>query len=87
MAENRKCARPALRRLRYCYFHQRAHERAARKASERARQRWFDTVRLDDPRAIQRALHETIRRLLAGEIGTRKAGQILDKLQAAVHGP
>jgi hypothetical protein len=82
--EGSQCGRPALRRLRYCYFHQREHARAARRTAERARQRWFDSVALDDPNEVQRALREIMRRILSGQIEHKKAGQMLYKLQTVV---
>lgn len=69
--------------MRYCYFHQRAHQRNARKLAEQARQRWFESVNTNDPKAVQRALAEVIRRLGSGSLGHYKAGVILHQLQDA----
>jgi hypothetical protein len=80
---NRRCGRPALRKMRYCYTHQRDHKRNARKLAERARQRWFESVDTNDPKAAQRALAEILRRLASGSIDLNKAGAMLHELQTA----
>jgi hypothetical protein len=77
------CQRPARHRLRLCDFHHREHKRNAKKIAERARQRWFESVALDDPKSIQRVLAQVIQRLLRGEIDNDRAGQLLHKLQMA----
>jgi hypothetical protein len=78
-----RCGRPALRRMRYCYFHQRDHKRNSRKRAERAHQRWFESVNKNDPAAIRRALAEILRRLSLDQIDHDKAGQMLFELQTA----
>jgi hypothetical protein len=78
-----RCQRPALRRLRLCDYHHRTHKRNAKKIAERARQRWFERVALDDPKSIQKALAQIMQRLLHGEIDTNRAGQLLHTLQMA----
>jgi hypothetical protein len=78
-----RCQRPARRRLRLCDFHHREHKRNAKRIAERARQRWFDSVALDDPKSIQKALVQVIQRLLLGEIDNNRAGQLLHTLQMA----
>ena len=78
-----RCQRPARRRLRLCDFHHREHKRKAKRIAERARQRWFESVALDDPKSIQKALAQVIQRLLRGEIDHQRAGQLLHKLQMA----
>ena len=80
---NRRCGRPVLRRMRYCYSHQRDHNRNARKLAERVRQRWFESVNTNNPKAVQRALAEIVRRLASGLIDPEKAGAMLYELQAA----
>jgi hypothetical protein len=77
------CQRPARHRLRFCDFHHREHKRNAKKIAERARQRWFERVVLDDPKSIQKALAQLMQRLLNGEIDNQRAGQLLHKLQMA----
>jgi len=84
MDNTRHCQCPALSGKRYCPPHQRQHQRGAKKMAERMRQRWFEAVPLNDPRAVQRALAQVIQGLLSGEIEPRQAGQILYKLQTAV---
>jgi hypothetical protein len=81
--DDTRCQRPARRRLRLCDFHHREHKRNAKKIAERARQRWFERVALDDPKSIQKALAHLMHRLLHGEIDTDRAGQLLHKLQMA----
>jgi hypothetical protein len=78
-----RCQRPARRLLRLCDFHQREHKRNAKRIAERARQRWFERVKLDDPKSIQKALYQVIQLLLRGEIDNQRAGQLLHKLQMA----
>jgi hypothetical protein len=72
-----------MRGQRYCYSHQRKHEQAARKNAERARQSWFESMRLNDVKSVQRALREVMNRLLSGQVDHKQAGQILYKLQTA----
>lgn len=78
-----RCQRPACRRLRLCHFHHREHKRNAKRIAERARQRWFECVALDDPKSIQKALAQLLQRLLHGEIDNQRAGELLHKLQMA----
>ena len=52
--------------------------------AERVRQTWFESVELDDPKAVQKALCEVIRRLVSGQIEHKKAGQLLYRLQTAI---
>jgi hypothetical protein len=82
--EGKTCGSPTLRKLRYCYFHQPAHARMARMMAERVRQRWFESVAMDDPKAVQKALSEVIYRLVSGQIEHKKAGQLLYRLQTAI---
>jgi hypothetical protein len=81
--DDTRCQRPARRRLRLCDFHHRERKRNAKKIAERARQRWFERVVLDDPKSVQKALAQVIERLLHGEIDDQRAGQLLHKLQMA----
>ena len=83
MAKATRCGSPAMRGTRYCYTHHREQARGARKNAERARQRWFESVPLEDAASVQRALMQVITRLLSGEIDPKQAGQILYKLQMA----
>jgi hypothetical protein len=83
MDNSTRCRCPAMRGKRYCCTHQRVQARRAKKSSERRRQRWFESVRLEDVPSVQRALAEVMTRLVSGEIDHKRAGQILYKLQAA----
>jgi len=76
-----RCRCPAMRGTRYCYSHRLEQPRDARKNAERARQRWFESVPLDDVPSAQRALREVMTRLLADSISPKQAGQMLYKLQ------
>ena len=78
-----RCGSPAKRGKRYCYFHQREHQRGARRKTEQGRQRWFESVALDDANEVQRALMQVMQRLASGQIEHKNAGQILYKLQTA----
>jgi hypothetical protein len=83
MSADRKCGSPALRKHRYCYFHQPGHARRARIVAERGRQRWFDSVKLENPKAVQKALSQVIRRIMTGQIEHKRAGDLLFRLQIA----
>jgi hypothetical protein len=72
MDETRHCGSPAMRGKRYCYYHQRQYEQSARISGQRARQPWFDSVALDDRKAIQKTLWKVMQQLVSGEIGYRK---------------
>jgi hypothetical protein len=77
------CGSPAMRGTRYCYSHHLQQARSARKNAERARQRWFESMPLQDAASVQRALMQVMARLLSGSIGHKRAGQILYRLQTA----
>jgi hypothetical protein len=83
MDETARCGSPAMSGTRYCYYHQLAPARDARKNGERTRQRWFESVPLGDAASVQRALAEVVKRLLSGDIAHKQAGQILYRLQTA----
>jgi hypothetical protein len=83
MDNTTRCGSPAMRGTRLCYHHQLAPVRGARKSAEHARQRWFESISLDHAASVQRALAEVMTRLLSGNIGHKRAGQILCILQAA----
>jgi hypothetical protein len=78
-----RCRCPAMRGTRYCYSHRLEQPRDARKNAERTRQRWFESVPLEDPASVQRAIWQVMTRLLSGNIGHKAAGRILYKLQTA----
>jgi hypothetical protein len=77
------CQCPAMRGTRYCYSHHQTQARRAKENAERARQRWFESVPLDDAKSVQRALTQVITRMLSGDIGHKQAGKILYRLQSA----
>jgi hypothetical protein len=83
MDNTTRCGSPAMRGTRYCYSHHHQQAREARKNAERARQRWFESVPLEDAASVQRALVEAMTQLLSGNIGHKRAGQILYRLQTA----
>ena len=83
MDNSTHCGSPAMKRIRYCYSHHLQQARDARKNAEHARQRWFESTALDDAASAQRALAHVMTRLLSGDIGHKRAGQILYKLQTA----
>jgi hypothetical protein len=83
MDSTTRCGSPAMRGTRYCYTHRLAQARRARKNAERARQRWFESVPLQDAASVQRALVQVMTRLLSGDIAHEQAGQILYRLQTA----
>ena len=83
MDNSTRCGSPAMKGIRYCYAHHVQQARDARKNAEHARQRWFESTTLDDSASVQRALTQVMTRLLSGNIGHKRAGQILYKLQTA----
>jgi hypothetical protein len=68
---------------RYCYSHHLQQARSARKSAEQARQRWFESVPLNNAASVQRGLAQVMTWLLSGNIDHKRAGQILYKLQTA----
>ena len=83
MDNTTRCQRPAMRGTRYCHSHHCEQARSTRKNAERTRQRWFESVALDNAVSVQRAIREVMTRLLSGNIGRKQAGQILYRLQTA----
>jgi hypothetical protein len=83
MDNTTRCGSPAMRGTRYCYSHHLEQARCARKNAERARQRWFESAPLEDAASVQRALMQVMTRLLSGNIGHKRADQILYALQTA----
>ena len=79
-----KCGSPAMREKRYCFFHQPERQREARRRAEHERQRWFESVDLNDAKAVQRTLREVVERLLAGRISRTKAAEIIGRLRATL---
>jgi hypothetical protein len=83
MDSTTRCGSPAMRGTRYCYSHHLQQARDAKKNAERARQRWFESVPLDDAASVQRAIMQVMARLLSDDIDRKRANQILYKLQTA----
>jgi hypothetical protein len=83
MDNTTRCGSPAIRGTRYCYYHHLAQAQGARKNAEHTRQRWFESAPLQDAASVQRALAQVMTRLLSGNIGHKRAGQILYRLQTA----
>ena len=83
MDNSTRCGSPAMRGTRYCYSHHLQQAQGARKNAERTRQRWFESAPLQDVASVQRALAQVMARLLSGNIGHKRAGQILYRLQTA----
>ena len=78
------CGSPALKWKRFCYFHDRDRKQTARMTAEQKRQRWFESLRLDDPKVINMAIIKTAQGMLEGEIDDKLAGQMLFKLNLAI---
>lgn len=78
-----RCGSPAMRGTRYCYSHHLQQAHRTRKSAESARQRWFESAPLQDAASVHRALMQVMTRLLSGNIGHKRAGQILFTLQTA----
>ena len=69
-----RCRCPAMRGTRYCYSHRLEQARNAKKTAERARQRWFESVPVDDGPSVQRAIWQVMTRLLSGNMDFKQAG-------------
>ena len=89
-----QCGSPALRRNRFCYFHKRHHEERIKLNLERAqndrakkdharRHIAINLPVLEDANAIQVALMQIMRLLIAGQIEGTTAGLLLYALQTA----
>jgi hypothetical protein len=78
------CGSPALRRRRYCYFHQQWREQRLR-INTRARRhaRNLDLPVLEDANSIQITLMQVMRLILTGQIDGKTAGLLLYALQTA----
>jgi hypothetical protein len=72
-----------MRDERYCFFHRPERTREARRRAEHVRQRWFESVDLNDSKAVQKALWEVMQRTLDGRIEQKRAAEILNKLRAS----
>ena len=78
-----QCGSPALRRRRYCFFHDRIRREQAKIAADASAQRKFDLPLLEDANAVQIALMKVIQMLASGTVDHKTAGLILYALQTA----
>ncbi len=78
-----RCASPALRNRRYCYFHQRARPLLIDVAARQQDPALFSLPPLEDAHAIQHALRNVAHRLLDRTLDTKTAGLLLYALQIA----
>lgn len=81
-----QCGSPALRKETHCYFHDPRRQNALREASLRQASPFpMGVPDLENANAIQGALTEVMRLLIADQIDNRRAGLLLYALQTASH--
>ncbi len=81
-----RCGSPALRNETHCYFHDQRRQEALRQASLRESSPFpMGIPDLENANAIQGALTEVMRLLIADQIDNRRAGLLLYALQTASH--
>jgi hypothetical protein len=78
-----QCGSPALRRRRYCFFHDRAQEQHARIMGNQFKQARFVVPLLEDANAVQLALMQVMQLLGSGQMEPKIAGLMLYALQTA----
>ncbi len=79
-----QCGSPALRRRRFCFFHDRVRRERARIAGNKSLMlRRFDLPLLEDANSVQMALMKVIQMLGSGEMEHKTAGLMLYALQTA----
>lgn len=80
-----QCGSPALRRHRFCYFHDRWRPQRLKLVDGKSTQRLsrIELPVLEDANSIQVAISQTMQLLLTGEIDTKSAGLLLYALQTA----
>jgi hypothetical protein len=78
-----QCKSPALRRRRFCFFHQRVREQRARIAADQFAQRPFETPVLEDANSVQMALMQLMQMIAMRRIEHKEAGMLLYALQTA----
>jgi hypothetical protein len=78
-----QCGSPALRRRRYCFFHDHARREQAKVVAVASAQRRFDLPLLEDANSVQVALMKVIQMLASGTVDSKTAGLILYALQTA----
>jgi hypothetical protein len=78
-----QCGSPALRRRRYCFFHDKVRRERGRIAAETSAQRRFNLPLLEDANSVQVALMKVMQMLGSGTMDHRTAGLMLYALQTA----
>src|SRR5207302_19479 len=82
-----QCGSPALKRNRFCYFHNEWREAATRRAKSKAGAKPESLIRqfpvLEDANSIQVGLMHVMRLLVSGEMDSKTAGLLLYALQTA----
>lgn len=77
-----QCGSPALRRRKYCFFHDKIRTEQAKIAARNSLVR-FDLPLLEDANAVQVALMSVIQKLGCGQLDHKTAGLMLYALQTA----
>ena len=78
-----QCGSPALRRRRFCYFHENYRQTQARLMEDQSRDRISNFPLLEDANSIQVAVMHVIHLLVSGRMDTKVAGLTLYALQTA----
>jgi hypothetical protein len=78
-----QCGSPALRRKRYCFFHEKVRRERTKIAASASAQRSCDLPLLEDANSVQMALMKVIQMLGCGQMDHKTAGLILYGLQTA----
>ncbi len=78
-----QCGSPALRRRRFCFFHDSFRRGQAKIAAQPAAPRGFELPLLEDSNSVQVALMKVIQMLGSGRMDHKTAGLILYALQTA----
>jgi hypothetical protein len=78
-----QCGSPALRRKRFCYFHDNYRETQARLLEDQSKGRICDFPLLEDANSVQVAVMQVIHLLGSGKVDTKVAGLMLYALQTA----
>lgn len=78
-----QCGSPALRRRRFCFFHDKVRRERARIAAELWVPRRFDLPLLEDANSVQVALMKVFQMLGSGQLDHKTAGLMLYALQTA----
>src|SRR6266852_4513311 len=78
-----QCGSPALRRRRFCYFHENYRQTQARLMEDQSEVRISNFPLLEDANSIQVAVMHVIHLLVSGRMDTKVAGLTLYALQTA----